>query len=567
MSNIKVILENKGAVTLSQNNYKTSGGEGSLYRISEYMVKIYTDKDRIKQFNIAEKINKLKNLKYDYIVSPVGLVTQNIDFIGYYMNYVDGIPLSIIFTNEYRNKSGFNDSDASNLVYNMKKTFLYAHNNGAVIVDPNELNWLIINKTDPMIVDVDSWKIDKWPATVIMPSIRDWHAKDFNEFSDWFSWGILTFQIYTGIHPYKGTLDGYLKSDLEKRMKDNASIFSNGIRLNRAVRDFSCIPSMLLDWYEAVFQNGERSIPPSPFDKTLYAPKILLTKRIITKKTGLLIFDKLGSFETDIVKVFPCGVILLKNGKIIDVKTNKELYFTFNRCEVTIVEDGWLITEIGNNNFILTFVSLITNKQERLTLNINFHDIIRYENRMFAITDRELHELKINFIGNRILPSIKKSWNIFFTSTTWYDGFGILDVFGSKFVIAPFGDEYLSQVRVKEIDNVKIICGKSGNKFITMIGLDSNGDYNKIEMTFGNDYKSYKIWIGKTDSPELNIAILPKGVCATITEDGKLAIFVPSNDNVTKIEDKQINTILSLANIDNKVVYIDKNALWHISMK
>jgi hypothetical protein len=64
----------------------------------------------------------------------------------------------------------------------------------------------------------------------------------------------------------------------------------------------------------------------------------------------------------------------------------------------------------------------------------------------------------------------------------------------------------------------------------------------------------------------LNIAILPKQVCATIVEDGKLTIFVPANGNVTRVEDKAITTEMILSNLDNNVVYVLDGNLWKVSM-
>ncbi len=109
---------------------------------------------------------------------------------------------------------------------------LYAHQQGAILVDANELNWLMNRTTEPepRIVDVDSWQLGtKWPARVIMPSIRDWHTHGFNEESDWFSYAIVTFQVFSGIHPYRGRHDGYSNNEIERRMKDNVSVFNKDV--------------------------------------------------------------------------------------------------------------------------------------------------------------------------------------------------------------------------------------------------------------------------------------------------------------------------------------------------
>ena len=72
---------------------------------------------------------------------------------------------------------------------------------------------------------------------------------------------------------------------------------------------------------------------------------------------------------------------------------------------------------------------------------------------------------------------------------------------------------------------------------------------------------------GKTDSPDLNVAILPKGVCTTIVDDGKMNIFVPTSGTLREVEDTHISTDMLLANWDDRVVYIHDGAIWSVRMK
>lgn len=568
--NIKVTLENKGPVTLNSSNHKATGGEGSIYKLSDMAIKIYTDKNKIQ----VDKINLLKILQHNYIVAPEGLVFDNKNTpLGYYMKFNEGTPLSILFTNEFYKKENFTSQYASVLVNRMKEVFIFSHEKGAILVDPNELNWLIafpFNNPEPRIVDVDSWMIGKYPASVIMPSIRDWNNLEFNEKSDWFSWGIITFQIYTGIHPYKGTIDGYSRSDLEKRMKDKISVFTKGVRLNQNVRDFTHIPNVLLNWYEATFQTNERTLPPSPFDKVLTTPKqIQILRAVTTNQTGLLIFEKLLEIINDpIIKTFHCGIVLTQSKKLIDIKTKKVIFSVkMPNCEVIRIENGWGIIELENTKLIVNYIFENNLQANTITMNLITYNLLRYENRIFAVTEQGLSEIQFTKIGDKIFASVKQTWGILINSTNWFEGFGIIDAMGAKFIVTPFSNNAATQIRVKEIDNLRIVSGKSGNKFISLIGIDKKGEYNKIEITFDIDYRNYKIWIGIAENPELNISILPKGVCATIVKDGELIIFVPTNGKVTKINDKGISTEMILSNWEDKVIYIQNESLWSTRMK
>ena len=574
MANIQVVLEGKGLVTLRDSNYVATGGEGTIYRISDSVVKIYHKPEEARQRGMPDKIRLLAGIKHPYISSPVGLVTNPTgESIGHYLPFVDGHPLARAFTNDFWQREGFNCAHASTLVDRMREVITFAHQHRAVLVDANELNWFALfsgSNPEPRIIDVDSWAIGRWPATVIMPSIRDWHSKVFDEKTDWFAWGIVTFQIYTGLHPFKGTLDGFERSDLEGRMRANASVFSKGIRLNRAVRDFSKIPARLLGWYETTFQDGERVSPPSPFDTGVAVPKAARIMRVVTTgRSGSLVFEKLLGLTADpAVKTFHCGVALLASGKLIDLGTKRQIGEVESRgCEVVKVQGGWLIAETNKSREVsFEYVRDGSLKAEKLSLKLNGHHLLGYENRLFVVTDGGLTEVKLSLFGKAV-ASVGQTWGAMINSTRWFQSLGLMDAMGAKYVITPFGESAVAQVRIQELDGIQVVTAKSGNRFVSLIGLDKKGAYHKVEITFDRDYKSHKVWVGDTDGPELNLAILPKGVCATIIKDGELDIFVPSSGQLNRVGDKQIGTDMLLSNWGDKVIYIQSGEIWSIQLR
>ena len=50
-------------------------------------------------------------------------------------------------------------------------------------------------------------------------------------------------------------------------------------------------------------------------------------------------------------------------------------------------------------------------------------------------------------------------------------------------------------------------------------------------------------------------------------KDGELDIFVPTNGQVTKINDSQITTDMFLGNWGDKVIYIQNGEVWALQMK
>lgn len=574
--NVSVVLENRGHATLRPSNYVTAGGEGLIYRISDTVVKLYRDPAKMIQAGMPDKIKLLSKINHPFISSPKGLVmNQKGDLIGHYLNYVDGHPLSKVFTNDFYKTEGFDSNHASILVDRMKQVVEFAHGAGATLVDPNELNWFTLfsaKNPEPRIIDVDSWSIGKWHSNAVMSSIRDWRTKlnHFDFLTDWFSWAVVTFQVYTGIHPYKGTLDGFDRWDFVARMKANASVFTPGVRLNMAVRDFSCIPSNLLGWYKSVFQNGQRSFPPSPFDTGISTPSVAMALRAVTvSKGGLLVFEKLFERVSDpAVRVFHCGVTLLSSGKVIDLSTKKEISSAKSQnCRVVKVDRGWLLADFDKKDFRLEYVSEISFKSEIVPLKISADKLFSFENRLFVINDRGLSEIKFQIFGSKPIASVGQTWSVMTNSTLWFDGVGIMDALGNIFAVVPFGEDSVKVLAVKELNGLRVVSGKAGHRFFSVIAIDKNGDYQKFEFSFDKEYSTYKSWQGGTDNAEFDLAILPKGVCATIVRDGELNIFVPTTGTINRLEDKKIATDMTLFNWVDKVVYIQNGSVWTLRMK
>ncbi len=570
--NFQVILDGRGEVTIRQGDHVATGGEGSVFRLAGTVIKVYNDPQKMRRDNMVDKIKALTVLQHPYIVAPYGLVLDERGTpIGLYMPYIkDSEPFPRVFTNDYWTRSGFDDKDASALVNRMQEVVKFAHDKRAIIVDGNELSWLLLmsgNGAEPRIIDVDSWSIGRWPPKVIMPSIRDWHMNGFNELTDWFSWGIVSFQVYTGIHPYKGTLDGYKPGELERRMQDNASVFAQSVRLNRNVRDFSRIPSRLLGWYVDTFQHGMREMPPSPFDTGVGAPRAAVVARTIVTTAGVLMYEKLYSDTRDpVIRIFPCGAVLLKSGRLYDLESKHELGTVKSRdCEVVKTEGRWLIADWDGDK--LEFAAVDRNRnEERLNLNLNGYRLLQYNDRLFVHTDQGLTELKLKVVGRSFLVP-DQTWGVMRYSTRWFDGVGIMDALGAAFVIVPFGDRAVAQVRVRELDGLKPVMAKAGNRFVAIMTIDKDGQYKKLELTFDRRCNSYTVWEGQADSPELNMAMLPRGVVAMITQDGELNIFVPTSGTLNKVQDKDITTDMILANWGDSAVYIRNGEVWSMRMQ
>lgn len=567
--NIKVILEGRGPLTLRESNYVTSGGEGAVYLAGQTIVKLYTDTAKMIRDGMVDKVKRLSYIKHSAIAAPTGVVTDESKHpLGFYMPMVEGEPLPRVFTTDFRTRSGFDDDDAKTVASEMRDATQCAHDNGAVMVDANEFNWIVDPKGfHPHVIDVDSWAIGRWSATVIMPSIRDWRAKAFDHYTDWFSWGIVAFQVFTGIHPYKGRIDGYKPGELERRMKDGVSVFAPGVRLPHSARDPSCIPGPLLDWFRAEFQDGERSTPPSPLDTTKTAPAARVLRVATSSSHGLLhekIFSRHG---TKVMRVWPCGVVLLETGQVADLDSGYAIgNLTHSQSdEVVRAGQGWLLAHYHPSGVTPAFWYSAGGKVTYLDFSLASRGLFRSDDRLFVITDSELVEVTLSKTEKPVLM-IGQRWSCRPNAIKWLDGVAVQDVLGAAFLMLPTKTGLL-QIRAKELDGLTPISGRGLGRFAAIVASDRNGVYHRVEFTFESDHTSYKAWVGPNDGPDLNMVVMPSGVVATVVDDGELVIFVPINGNINKIADRDVATDILLSRWDTKVVYIRDGDVWRMQVK
>ncbi len=568
--NIKVLLDGRGPLTLRETDYVTTGGEGSIYKTGPTIVKLYTDVDKMQRDGMPEKIKALAQLQHNGIVAPQGLVLdEHKQPVGFFMPFVEGEPMSRVFVSDFRARTGFGDRDAVDLTASMHEIVAYAHGKKALMVDANELNWLVsYTKGTPAgatVIDVDSWAVGRWPATVIMPSIRDWNAKTFSSATDWFAWGIVAFQVFTGIHPFKGKMDGYKPGDLVQRMKDNASVFGAGVRLPHSVRDFSCIPGPLLDWFQATFQQATRTTPPSPRDTSKPA-KAAQIMRAVTTATGGLVFEKLFERAGDpVMRIWSNGAVRLASGGVCDLASGMTIGGMQNAAaEIIRLQNGWLIAVPSGSEVVFGHVSEDLKDRTLLPTAMNIRRIFRAGERLFGITDHEMVEIEVRVLNGRPMTIAGRRWNVMVKATSWFQDVAVTDVLGAAFVIMPTSDGGVSQIRVHELDGAKVVAAKAAGRFAAFSILERTGDYRKLELTFSKTGTGYTPWTGPADSAELNMGILARGVVAAIVNDGELAIVVPTTGTVKKIADRGITTAMKLATWGEKIVYIADGAVWQV---
>ena len=211
--NQKIKIGNGGIITLTDKNYKAAGGEAAIYVANGMAYKLYHDPTH-KQLPL-NKMQELARIGNSQVVVPKELIFDPKDGkpLGYTTTYVDGVePLLKLFTKTFKDDNNVSFQMINHLVKEIQKVVADVHGAQCLIVDLNELNILADIKPTtivPWFIDTDSYSTPSFKATAIMDSVRDRRVTTYDKGgtmhynpdaeSDWFSWAILSFWLYTNI--------------------------------------------------------------------------------------------------------------------------------------------------------------------------------------------------------------------------------------------------------------------------------------------------------------------------------------------------------------------------------
>ncbi len=247
-------------VELADPDWIGEGGEGRVYAKGGVAYKLYADVSRAVPH---QKLRELAAIASPRVIRPERLVFDEHGVrIGHTMRFLpDAVPLCRLFTRSYRERAGLDDAQLPALVVGLADTLRSVHAAKVVVVDLHESNALVDAAfTAVHLIDADSFATPSFAATAQLDAIRDRHAPVLDERSDWFAFAILAFQLFIGIHPYRGS-HPTLK-DLDARMTADASAFDPSVKLPAACFPLSSIPPSWRGWLEAVLQKRHRGPPP-----------------------------------------------------------------------------------------------------------------------------------------------------------------------------------------------------------------------------------------------------------------------------------------------------------------
>jgi len=552
------VTDKKNTITLTEKDYKAAGGQATVFCKGDTAYKIYHDP---KKMIPVAKIQELGLLKHDNIIAPISPLydTKTTKPVGFTMRYVKDIEfLCQIFTKTFRNDKSVSPTDIVDLVTNMQKTLQYIHSKHFLVVDYNEMNFLLDKLISTVFyIDSDSWKTPSFKADALMDSVRDRTTKPgvFSEFSDWFSWAVVTFQMYTGIHPYKGRHSDFKPKEWIKRMDLGVSVFDPKVTLPPACQDFSLIPKRHLDWYKAVFVNNERSIPPfadsvvgGAVVKLIGSKGDFIVKELLKMNKSIksmfyinnrrYILTSEGLFDNQSKMVFPA----LKSALI-------------GMCEV-FNEQPFIAQHICNE---ATFYNL----KGDVVSAIQAEAMMGYNNIAYTTNAGELVQNTFERLG-KLVHVTDAVCNIS-SSYKMYKGVVVQDDFTKIHLAIPFDKGMCINSYIKELDGQRILNARY-EKGICVVITENQNKYMRYILCFNDDHSKYTIREEEVvDLHTANFIVLPNKICITL-DDEKLAMFVDNNKR-KEITNCPFDVSMRLYHEELLVLFVDQKRLYSVTMK
>jgi hypothetical protein len=577
---MKLFIKNRGKeVDLNQHDLVGTGGEGNVFARGKTAYKVYHDP---KHMLPAGKIQELAVITDPFVVRPQDvLVNAKGTPVGYTTMFVPNAwTLCQLFPLAFRQREGLTPDAMRDLIKKLQERVSNVHAAGILIVDANEMNFLVGRKFQNVYcIDVDSYQTPHYPAQAIMDSIRDWSAQQFSELSDWYSYGILAFQMFIGVHPFKGRyhgklleFKGRLKTDAEddvfavtrRRMQASVSVFDPDVGIPGASLPLDTIPSAYRKWFEAVFAEGKRLPPPSAFDIVL-VPVVLPVKAVTG--TDLLDISEVGEYEGTVANVWSdgaCLVVSTDKGVWLDAaRTNSS---PASHCGFSPKAGRAVATVAGPGS--KTSLYNLTDRVDLGPLMLAVEEVSSYDGRIYVRTENKVNEIILTDAGAQVIVSTQEVVQTLPHATRLYSGVVIQRLLGTTYVSLLIQSGGALQVALKELDAYRVIDAKFDHGVLMVVG-EKHGQYDRLVFRFDNSGGHDSRIVSGIAYAGLNFVTLDSGVCACLNEDEKLEVFSAKRGSTTikYVEDPVLSGDMRLAKQAGQVLFYRGSKVYRMRLK
>lgn len=554
------IIVNGTSITLNKNNFLASGGEGEIYTKNRIAYKIYQKPERMIPSGKMQELSCIKNPNVIRPQDPI-LNTQNKP-IGYTMRFVpDTYALCQLFTKAFRNRNNLAHDQMQILIRKLHALVSDVHQSNILIVDLNEMNFLSSKNFEEIYgIDTDSYQTRSYPATAIMDSIKDRHSKKFSKETDWFSYGIISFQMFTGIHPYKGR-HKTIKT-IDERMQKNISVFHPDVSVPGACYPFDVIPEVYRNWYKAVFDNGQRVPPPASFDTVE-----VVVRLDIIKGTNNIDVELLRECSGNVLDAVYMGGLRVLTDKVLELTPHKKIPVSPSGVQLFKTPMGTpLLAKLNGEELKI----LNPDTQNEVKSSISGQSMMTYNGSLYVKANDKILYVDMIESGKNIIVSSKTAATVLENASKFFDGVLIQNLLGSFYVsIFPEAGVHY-QIQIKELDGHRVVDAKYDSGVLMVIVGDRSGKYDRLVFRFDSKFSSYDIRKVEGITPVgLSFVVLDNGITVCVNEEDNLEVFSSRKDSagLKIVQDKTIYADMNLFKSGSKLLFTKQNKLYSAKMK
>lgn len=518
---MRVAVQGQGAVDLRQEHFVAQGGQGAVYAVGDTAFKVYADPSAMIPVG---KVADLAAIADPDVIKPQRLIADGQGRpIGYTMRFVrDTVPLCSLFPPVYRQRHGITPETILALIRRIQAGVAQVHRAGCLVVDLNELNFLTgSNHADVYFIDVDSYKTPNYPPTALMESVRDRLSppNTFTEGTDWFAFAITSFQLFVGIHPYKGKHPTV--RDLDGRMRAKLSALNREVSLPAACLPLNVIPPAYLDWYRAVLEGGERVPPPADLVRFVAAAAKAMPAASSDRLTVTEIQALAGTITAHVsVSGAWCalaGGSLFADGREVPARPT----FVATAIATTPRMGRPILAALAGDRLRLWDAT----GRADVAFPAVAHALMATEGRLYVRSGTQILEVVLSEVGDRVVAAGVPVGNVLEHATSLHDGVAVQDLLGSKWLSLFPRSRCCYQVRIGELDGCKVIDARLSRN-VLMVLAARGGTYSRMVFRFDDAFAVYDVRIVADVAPSgVNFATLDSGVCACMAENGTLEVF------------------------------------------
>lgn len=563
---MKVYVKGQPEVTLGKSHFVAEGGEGKVFARGKTGYKIYHDPSKAIPLG---KIQALSAITDRDVIKPEDALYEGrrAQHVGHTFRFVrDTWTLCQLFPRAFREREGLEHDATIKLMRRIQEGVEAVHKAGVLLVDLNEMNFLVSRDfATPYFIDVDSYQTPQYPATAIMPSVRDPLVRglDFTEDSDWFSFAVVSFQLLTGIHPYKGKHPSV--KGLEARMKAGISVFDKDVKVPKVAYGLDVVPDVYKDWYEALFVDGRRLPPPEDLQA------VIVLRTVVRKITGTDNFDvtELAEFVQDVRAVFSgADHMVVQAGHEVFVDKRKAGDWQPAVAVGFTPKHGHPVAALVAQGIDhLCLFDLTAGEMLPVTLRA---DAVMVSGETIYVKSRDqILEVVFTETASKTVAGTRLAANVLENASKLYEGVVLQSLLGEPHASVFPRPGACYQKTLPELKGHKIVDAKHDSGVLMVLAAEG-GTYHRFVFRFDKSYDRYDLRKVEDVTPAgLNFVTLDSGVCVCLNEDEQLELFSSKvgSKSVKTIEDPVLGGDMRLTKHHGQVRFSRGDKIYGMRMK